>query len=124
MRVLYVDDDRINTLLFVETCRLARVEVETAATGAEAIDVARQFQPHLLVVDLHLPDTDGYALLPVLRAALGSAALPAFLCTADDAAQVETPALAAGYDGLWTKPVRLNAVLDELARRSGADTAA
>jgi len=38
MRVLYVDDDRINTLLFVEACRFAGgVETETAASGAEAV---------------------------------------------------------------------------------------
>lgn len=127
MRVLYVDDDRINTLLFVETCRLARgiaVEVETAASGAEAVDLAQQWRPELLVIDLHLPDTNGYALLPALRAAVGTAAVPAFLCTADDAADVEAPAFAAGYDGLWNKPVLLNVVLDELARRSGANATA
>ena len=37
MRVLYVDDDRVNTLLFVEACRnVGEVEVETAGSGAEA----------------------------------------------------------------------------------------
>ena len=71
MKVLYIDDDRINTLLFVETCRFARgVEVETAGTGAEALEVALRWRPDLLVIDLHLPDTTGYDLLPALRQAL------------------------------------------------------
>ena len=120
MRVLYIDDDRINTLLFVETCRLAGdVEVETALSGAEAQELSRRWSPELLVIDLHLPDTTGYELLPALRRQLGAPALPAYLCTADEPAQVAGPARAAGFDGCWTKPVVLQQVLQELARRRG-----
>ena len=120
MRVLYVDDDRINTLLFVEACRFAPgVEVETAASGSEALALAERWQPRLLVIDLHLPDTSGYALLPALRARLGGSA-PAFLCTADEEDLVAGPARAAGFDGLWTKPVDLHQVLQELERRGAA----
>lgn len=120
MRLLYVDDDRINTLLFVEACRFAGgVETETAASGAEALDVVRRWQPDLLVIDLHLPDTTGYLLLPALRAALQAPALPAYLCTADEPSLVAEPARRAGYDGCWSKPVDLHTVLAELSRRSG-----
>lgn len=119
MRVLYVDDDRINTLLFVETCRFAEgVEVETAASGAEALELVAEWRPQLLVIDLHLPDTTGYELLPALRARLGAPALPAFLCTADDGDAVAEPARRAGFHGCWTKPVDLQTVLAELARRA------
>lgn len=120
MRVLYIDDDRINSLLFVEACRFAGdVETETAASGAEALELAQRWAPDLLVIDLHLPDTDGYALLPALRTALAAPTLPAYLCTADEATLVAEPARAAGFDGCWGKPVDLQAILAELARRSG-----
>jgi len=120
MRLLYVDDDRINTLLFTETCRLAGgVEVETAGSGAEALDLVQRWQPDMLVIDLHLPDTTGYLLLAALRQALQAPALPAYLCTADEAQTVTEPARRAGFDGCWTKPVDLSEVLAELARRSG-----
>ncbi|MBC7941770.1 MAG: response regulator, partial [Chitinophagaceae bacterium] len=93
MRVLYVDDDRVNALLFSETCRLAGdIELESAGSGAEALEVVQAWSPDLLVIDLHLPDTDGYALLGALRGSLASPGLPAFLCTADSAASVEQPA--------------------------------
>ncbi|MCZ8109378.1 MAG: response regulator [Betaproteobacteria bacterium] len=119
MRVLYVDDDRINALLFEETVRFAPgVEIEVAATGAEAVDLARRWPPDLLVVDLHLPDTDGLQLLPHLRRAAGRADLPAYLCTADDAPERAREARAAGYVALWPKPVDLGTVIDELKRRS------
>ena len=118
MRVLYVDDDRINALLFIETCRFAGgVEVETAGSGAEALEMVAEFVPQLLVIDLHLPDTTGYLLLPALRIRAGAPALPAFLCTADEPELVTEPARRAGFDGCWTKPVDLNLVLAELARR-------
>jgi CheY-like chemotaxis protein len=120
MRVLYIDDDRINTLLFVETCRfVGGVDVDTAGSGAEALDAIQRFKPDLLVIDLHLPDTIGYDLLPLLRARIGQPTLPALLCTADEAELVELPATEAGFDGCWTKPVDLQMVLSELNRRSG-----
>jgi two-component system, OmpR family, response regulator len=116
MRVLYVDDDRINTLLFIEACRLAPdVTVDTAECGADALVQAGRELPDVLVIDLHLPDTDGYALLTALRSTLPAlAAAPAYLCTADEPTSVLGPAQAAGYAGCWGKPVLLPALLAEL----------
>ncbi|MDP1650348.1 MAG: response regulator [Rubrivivax sp.] len=120
MRVLYVDDDPVSSLLFVETCRFAGgVEVATAATAAQALELVRHWTPELLVIDLHLPDLDGYQLLPALRSRL-NARPPAYLCTADAATVVEGPARAAGFDGCWTKPVDLVAVLAVLAPKGSA----
>lgn len=121
MRVLYVDDDRINTLLFEETCRFAGgLELRCAATGAEALELAAEFLPQLLVVDLHLPDTDGYALLPALRSALGGDDTPAFLCSADEPTVLVRQAAAAGFQGCWAKPIDLKVVLADLARLGAA----
>jgi CheY-like chemotaxis protein len=121
MRVLYVDDDRVNALLFEETVRFAPgVEIESAATGAEALDLVRRWQPDLLVLDLHLPDASGLALLAQLRQAAGRPELPAYLCTADDAPERLREARAAGFEGLWSKPVDLTTVIGELKRRSSA----
>jgi two-component system OmpR family response regulator len=120
LRVLYVDDDRINSLLFVETCRVAGgIEVETATSAGEALDLVQSWRPDLLVIDLHLPDLSGYQLLPALRDRL-AARPPAFLCTADEAPLVEEPARQAGFDGCWSKPVPLPVVLAELARHRPA----
>lgn len=119
MRVLYIDDDRINALLFAETCRMADgVEIETAGSGAEALELAASWRPQLLVIDLHLPDTTGCELLPAMRQSLQQPRLPAVLCTADDAADVWSRAHAAGFDACWPKPVDLQQVLSGLARYS------
>jgi len=117
MRVLYVDDDRINTLLFEEACRCAGgIEVASAGSGGEALELLRDFDADVLVVDLHLPDTTGYALLPALRAASRRADLPAFLCTADEPAEVAADAGRAGFDGCWTKPVEMKTLMQDLSR--------
>ncbi len=122
MRVLYVDDDRINTLLFEEMCRCAGdIETACAATGTEALQTAAEFAADVLVIDLHLPDTDGLSLLPDIRRALGRE-VPAFLCSAEEREFIAGPALEAGFDGCWTKPVALETLLADLGRaaRGGA----
>ena len=125
MRVLYVDDDRVNSVLFEETCRCAEgVEVQTAGSGEEALAVVADWTPELLVIDLNLPDTNGLDLLPALRQALAAPDLPAFLCTADETPEVAEQANLAGYAGRWVKPVDLNVVLAELTRRRSAGGAA
>ncbi len=118
MRVLYVDDDRINTLLFTETCRCAGgLEVKTAACGSEAVECLNGWLPELMVIDLHLPDTTGFDLLPTLRRTQPALVdVPAFLCTADDAAVVGLAALDAGFRSCWPKPMELPFMLAELAR--------
>jgi CheY-like chemotaxis protein len=106
MDLLYVDDDRINLMLFESACAaLPGIRVSTAASGAEALDLARASPPQLLVIDLHLPDIDGYALLQLLRRDGALAGVPAFLCSADDGAEVREAAAAAGFAGCWSKPV-------------------
>jgi two-component system OmpR family response regulator len=125
MRVLYVDDDRVNSVLFEETCRFAEgVDVQTAGSGEEALALVADWIPELLVIDLNLPDTNGLILLPALRQALGAPDLPAFLCTADETQEVADQADLAGYAGRWIKPVELGTVLAELNRRRSAGKAA
>ena len=115
MRVLYVDDDRINVLLFEQTCRLAAdLHVEVALSGAEALEVVGRWQPQVLVIDRHLSDGDGCELLPRLRSSLDAPALPAFLCMADHRDDAVPVARAAGFTGCWPKPVELGALLRDL----------
>lgn len=124
LRVLYVDDDRINTLLFVEICRPApELEVLTAANADDALELAQEHRPDLLVLDLHMPDTDGFALLPRLRAIDGLSTTPAILCTAERLEEVQAAAAVAGFAGVWIKPVQLPTVREGVARLALIDSA-
>jgi two-component system OmpR family response regulator len=116
MHLLYVDDDRINLMLFENACAsLSGLHVSTAANGAEALELARERAPQLLVIDLHLPDTDGPALLQALRSEAGLPDVPAFLCSADDSPSVRQIAVDAGFAGCWAKPVDHDSLRRELA---------
>ena len=112
LRLLYVDDDRINTLLFVETCKPAsHWSVHTSADSDDALAMAREATFDVLVIDLHLADSDGLTLLAALRAQGKYRDTPAFLCTAELIEEAREPALRAGFDGVWIKPVALNELL-------------
>jgi CheY-like chemotaxis protein len=116
MHLLYVDDDRINLMLFENACAaLDGVHVSTAASGAEALELARELTPQLLVIDLHLSDTDGPALLQALRRDAVLPDVPAFLCSADDGPTVRRIAAEAGFTGCWPKPIDSHGLRRELA---------
>ena len=90
--------------------RRRRSRCETAASGAEALELVRSWTPDLLVIDLHLPDTErlpaaaGAARRARLRRRAG---LPVHRRRSRRV--VEQPARDAGFDGCWTKPVELPA---------------
>lgn len=113
-RVLYVEDDRVAALLFTEALRQAAwLSVDIAETGAEALALAAQWQPEVLVLDAHLPDTTCAPLLLRLRALPGLADVPAFLCSADVPAADDPERQ--GFRGCWTKPVQRDQLLADLS---------
>lgn len=106
MRLLYVDDDRINTLLFEAACAdVAGVKWRCADAPQPALALARKWSANLLVIDLNLPGTDGFELLRQLRALPGLAATPAVLCSADLSPALPQLARQAGFTACWPKPV-------------------
>lgn len=126
MRLLFVDDDRINILLFEQVClQVGGIDLRCAESGTQALSLVAQWRPQLLVLDLHLPDTNGFELLPRLRLAASRPALPAVLCTAELASDVAPQAQAAGFDHCWAKPILLQdiaPVLQQLAAAHGRET--
>jgi PAS domain S-box-containing protein len=114
-RVLYVEDNRVNALLFCEALRaLAQIEVCVAEDGAEALEMARAWRPDVLVLDAHLPDIDGHALLARLHAVPGLDAVPAYMCSADALPQDIERARVSGFKGYWVKPIDFTRVLADL----------
>ena len=115
VRVLYVEDNRVNALLFCEALRaLAQTEVCVAEDGADALEMARAWRPDVLVLDAHLPDIDGHALLARLRALPGLGTVPAYMCSADALPQDIERARASGFEGYWAKPIDFTRVLADL----------
>ncbi|MER5456659.1 response regulator transcription factor [Micromonospora sp. NPDC002389] len=125
VRVLVVDDEPTLTDLLSMALRYEGWQVRTAGDGTAAVHAARQFRPDAVVLDVMLPDLDGFQVLRRLRAE--SATLPVLFLTARDAVEERIAGLTVGGDDYVTKPFSLEEViarLRALLRRSGFAVAA
>ena len=120
-RVLVVDDEKSISELITTSLRFVGFEVRTAATGAEALRIAEEFKPHALILDVMLPDLDGFEVCRQLRAS-GQDVGVLFL-TARDSTEDTIKGLTLGGDDYVTKPFSLEVLvarLRALLRRTGA----
>jgi PAS domain S-box-containing protein len=108
VRVLYIEDNVAN-LRVVERAMATRTRVELigAMQGSIGIELARQHQPELIILDLHLPDMPGDQVLARLAGDPATAAIPVVICTADATPGEAPRLLAAGASGYLTKPIDL-----------------
>ena len=104
-RVLVVDDESYITDLVSTALRYVGFDVQTAATGRDALAVADQFRPDLVVLDVMLPDYDGFEVTRRLRA--DGVRVPIVFLTARDATEDKVNGLTIGGDDYVTKPFSL-----------------
>jgi len=119
-KVLVVDDEKSISELITTSLRFVGFEVRIAASGAEALRVAKEFKPHALILDVMLPDLDGFEVCKKLRAE-GQDVGVLFL-TAKDTTEDKIKGLTLGGDDYVTKPFSLEelvARLRALLRRTG-----
>ena len=102
--ILIVDDDPAITTLLKMSFELEGHVVMTAASGAEALDLARQIHPAAMVVDVMMPEMDGLELVRRLRDSEATANIPIVCCSARSLAGDVEAGLAAGADDYVTKP--------------------
>jgi two-component system OmpR family response regulator len=126
-RVLVVDDEPTITDLVATALRYEGFDVAVAGTGHEAIRQVTTFRPDLLVLDVMLPDRDGFELLHRLRT--DRVHMPVVFLTARDSTEDKVRGLTVGGDDYVTKPfsleelvARVRAVLRR-AKTSGSDSA-
>lgn len=108
-RLLVVDDEPNIRDLLATSLRFAGFEVFTAATGNEAIQAATEHQPDLVVLDVMLPDMDGFTVTRRLRAA--GRHFPVLFLTARDDTEDKVTGLTVGGDDYVTKPFSLDEVV-------------
>jgi two-component system OmpR family response regulator len=108
-RVLVVEDEPSIRTLLESTLRLAGFEVGSTATGHGALVAAERFRPDLLLLDVMLPDLDGFAVARGLRAA--GVLTPVLFLTARSEVSDRIAGLSAGGDDYVTKPFSLEEVL-------------
>lgn len=126
-RILVVDDESNITDLVAMALRYEGFDVGVAASGREALNAARSTPPHLIVLDVMLPDLDGFE---VAKQLLSSGhRVPILFLTARDTTDDKIRGLTIGGDDYVTKPfsleelvARVHAILRRVAANGSDDT--
>jgi two-component system OmpR family response regulator len=119
-RILVVDDEKSISDLIATSLRFVGFDVRTAASGSEALTVAEEFKPQAVVLDVMLPDIDGFEVCRQLRSE--GLNIGVLFLTAKDGMEDKVAGLTIGGDDYMTKPFSLEelvARLRALLRRIG-----
>jgi len=108
-RLLVVDDEPTILELLAGTLRFAGFDVLTAVSGAEALRAAAAAKPDLILLDVMMPDCDGFDVIRRIRA--GGPRIPVIFLTARDSVHERVTGLTLGGDDYVTKPFSLDEVL-------------
>ncbi|WP_424536517.1 response regulator transcription factor [Sphaerisporangium viridialbum] len=121
-RLLVVEDDPNILELLAASLRFAGFEVTPAGSGAQAVEAAQRRRPDLIVLDVMLPDMDGFDVVRRLRG--GGTHTPVVFLTARDATEDKIRGLTLGGDDYVTKPFSLEEVIARIRavlRRTAGD---
>jgi len=116
MTILVVEDNEPSRDALAR--RLARrgFVVVTATDGRQGVTLARSLQPDLILMDLGLPEMDGWEATRLLKAEAGTRRIPIVVLSAHAMTNDRELALEAGGDDFDTKPVRFPALLAKIDR--------
>jgi CheY-like chemotaxis protein len=117
--ILIVEDNEMNRDMLSRRLQRAGYLVATAADGHQGIAKAEAERPDLILMDLSLPELDGWATVRLLKAAPSTRPIPVIALTAHAMSYDRTLALEAGCDDYDTKPVDLARLLGKMERLLG-----
>ncbi|BAZ22674.1 response regulator receiver domain protein [Kalymmatonema gypsitolerans NIES-4073] len=115
LRIVVVDDDADSLVLTTFILESYGVQTMTATCALEAIEVIKQSVPDVLIIDIAMPEVDGYSLIRKVRT-LNSPQnqIPAIALTAMDSEEGRDLALKAGFQSYLIKPTEPNDILTEI----------
>jgi DNA-binding response OmpR family regulator len=108
-RILVVDDDPAVTSVLRRGLSYEGFVVDTAASGSEGLATARNHSPDLIILDIMMPDLDGFEVLKRIR--LADPRLPVLMLTAKDAPADQVHGLESGADDYVIKPFTFEVLL-------------
>ncbi|TMD10296.1 MAG: response regulator [Chloroflexi bacterium] len=121
-RILVVDDIRANSMLIEAYLKPMGYEVMTVDSGLGALELARESPPDLVLLDVRLPDLDGFEVCRKLREEQATSLVPIVMVTSLNATEDRVKALEAGADDFLSKPVdrlELNARVHSMIELNG-----
>jgi two-component system chemotaxis response regulator CheY len=119
-RILVIDDASLVRMYYRDALERAGYEVDEAINGLEALEKLHKAPADLLIVDVNMPQMDGFTFLKVLRRqALPVAAIPALVISTEAGAQDQEAARAAGANFYLVKPISQDMLVDYAAMFCG-----
>ncbi|HEU5381061.1 MAG TPA: response regulator [Ktedonobacteraceae bacterium] len=109
--ILVVEDERLIARLLKETLQIEGYEVVAVLRGEDAVQYTLRETPHLVLLDMKLPDMDGYEVIRQLRAHPKSMHIPIIVLSALDDSAAKVRAFDMGIDDYITKPFDTNELL-------------
>jgi two-component system, chemotaxis family, CheB/CheR fusion protein len=116
-RILVIEDNRDGREMLGLLLRMSGYEVLEAASGNEGMRLAQQYSPAIVLVDIGLPDIDGYEIARRLRQIVGSA-IRLVALTGYGQPQDRTRSQEAGFDAHLVKPVDLSKLAEAVGQRA------
>lgn len=120
--VLLVEDTEDNRQMMKRLLEMSGYRVVEATNGKQAVEVAHQVQPHIILMDLSLPFIDGLAATRKIRSLPGLNKVPIVAVSAHDTADFHSEALDAGCNAYITKPIDYTELEDLVNRLLSAKT--
>ncbi len=118
-KILLVEDNLHNRRIFSSVLTHYGFEVREAVDGEEAVTMAQEDPPDLILMDLSLPIKDGWTATREIKETPGLEDIPVVALTAHAMDGDEERAREAGCDGYLSKPISPKAVVEEVKRRLG-----
>ena len=117
-KILIVDDDPLMHLLYRRHLEREGFQLLTARTGREALAIALREAPHLIFMDVMMPETDGMTALRELKKTDGTKAIPVIVITANvgEYTASRQEATMCGAAGFLPKPLSPSQLLEEIRR--------
>jgi CheY-like chemotaxis protein len=113
-KVLIVDDDLDNLGVAAEYLQFIGATVQTAKDGQEGMQALDTFTPTVILLDLSMPNMDGWQMFKKVRDNPETASIPIIALTAHAMPEDRKRAVEAGFDGYITKPFMLDSLVREI----------
>ncbi|HET7743378.1 MAG TPA: response regulator [Gaiellaceae bacterium] len=110
--ILVVEDNEKNRKLFRDVLQATGYRVLEATTAEQAVDLALEHAPDLVLMDIQLPDGDGVQALGHIRGDVRTASIPVLAVTAQAMRGDRARFLGAGFDDCLSKPVDIRELVD------------
>jgi signal transduction histidine kinase/DNA-binding NarL/FixJ family response regulator len=121
-RILLVDDNKLNRLLCMKYLDRPEFDVQEAENGKQAVELAQNQHPDLILLDVKMPIMDGYQALQHIRKDDRLSDIPVIALTASAMRSEEKRMYAAGCNGYLRKPLSKKVLIDELNKHLGYES--